>query len=162
LNAYRQQKSSGVQLPPIVLVGGAGWKDRTLLQQLEAGKAAGDVLALGYVDLTDLPALYATSEVFLMPSIYEGFGMPLLEAQLCGVPVVHGQHASMVEASAGLGVAVNTSLDGLALMLQQLFNGQLPLACRLFDRFPLPSVDEAAQTLWQQILSAHAAAQHAT
>jgi glycosyltransferase involved in cell wall biosynthesis len=86
---------------------------------------------LGYVPTDELVALYATCHAFVMPSLYEGFGMPLLEAQLCGAPVVHGDHAAMHEAAGGLGVATGTDTASLHATLRALARGEAPLACRL-------------------------------
>ena len=86
---------------------------------------------LGYVSLADLPALYAGCEAVLMPSLYEGFGLPLLEGQLCGAPVIHGPHASMHEAAGGLGVETPTNVAGIEGTLDALAAGSLALTCRL-------------------------------
>jgi len=85
-----------------------------------------------------------------MPSIYEGFGLPLLEAQLCGAPVLHGSHASMSEAAGGLGVAFEPSAEGLREMLAGLAEGRLPLACRLPSAIE-NDADRSARQLWQVI-----------
>jgi glycosyltransferase involved in cell wall biosynthesis len=53
---------------------------------------------LGYVPEEDLPALYSGAEVFLYPSLYEGFGLPPLEAMACGTPSIVGGNSSMPEA----------------------------------------------------------------
>jgi glycosyltransferase involved in cell wall biosynthesis len=52
---------------------------------------------LGYVDDQDLPALYSASRMLLMPSLYEGFGLPVLEAMACGVPVITSKTSSLPE-----------------------------------------------------------------
>ena len=56
---------------------------------------------LGYVDEADLPALYAHAEVLAMPSLYEGFGLPCIEAMACGTPVVAADRAALPEACGG-------------------------------------------------------------
>lgn len=149
LQAYELERASNPTLLPWVLVGGAGWKDQHIQQAIAQGEQSGHVRWLSYVDTSDLPALYALCDAFLMPSIYEGFGMPVLEAQLCGVPVVHGRHASMCEAAAQLGVAVGTTTTELQHMLRDLAAGALPLTCRLPTDFR-HSVQTAAHTMWQQ------------
>ena len=71
----------------LVLAGEKGWKTQTLWRLLERGKAWG-VTQVGYASEEALPALYSGAEVFVFPSLYEGFGMPVLEARACGTRVV--------------------------------------------------------------------------
>jgi len=61
------------------------------------GLADDDVLLLGYVPETDLISLYATCDLFLFPSLYEGLGLPVIEAMACGAPVVGGDNSSIRE-----------------------------------------------------------------
>lgn len=153
LEAHALERQTNPDLLPLILVGGAGWKDHAIQQAITQAEQAGHVRWLSYVDTPDLPALYALCDAFLMPSIYEGFGMPVLEAQLCGAPVVHGHHASMCEAGAQLGIAVGTSTAELQHMLRDLSAGTLPLKCRLPTDFH-HSVQWAAETMWQQFQAA--------
>ncbi len=62
---------------------------------------------LGYVPDEDLPALYSGAEVFVYPSLYEGFGMPIVEAQACGCPVITSNVSSMPEAAGQAAMLVN-------------------------------------------------------
>lgn len=71
----------------LVLVGGKGWKDQNL-QRLFGQYADAGVMPLGYVAEADLPSLYAGTDAFVFPSLYEGFGMPVLEARACGARIV--------------------------------------------------------------------------
>lgn len=71
----------------LVLVGGRGWKDARL-EALIGSAARDEIRPLGFVDDGDLPYLYAGADVFVFPSAYEGFGIPVLEARLCGARVV--------------------------------------------------------------------------
>lgn len=131
VDAYLNCREAGIALPLLAIAGGKGWLDSDIASRLDRGEALGFVRRLGYVDLGDLPALYAGCQAFLMPSLYEGFGMPLLEGQLCGAPVIHGPHASMHEAAGGLGVETPTDVTGLEATLGTLAAGTLPLTCRL-------------------------------
>ncbi len=81
---------------PLVLVGKQGWGDMPRLERALKGKIRG-VFHLGYVAPQDLPSLLAHARLFVYPSVYEGFGMPVLEAMACGVPVVCGNCPSLKE-----------------------------------------------------------------
>jgi glycosyltransferase involved in cell wall biosynthesis len=140
--------AAGHDVPPLVIVGGAGWRDGEVRAALHDSAASGRVRHLGFLPNAELRHLYARCHAFVMPSIYEGFGMPLLEAQLCGAPVLHGSHPSMREAAGGLGVAFEASADGLRSMLAGLAEGRLALACRLPAAIE-NDADRSARRLWQ-------------
>lgn len=152
LQAYLRRREVGVCLPTLALAGGKGWLDDDIGQMLAKGESLGCVKRLGYVALEDLPALYAGCISFVMPSVYEGFGMPLLEAQLCGAPVIHGPHASMREAAGELGALTPVDTAGIEAMLDRLAAGELPLTCRLPSDIQNDAVS-AAERLWQLLLS---------
>lgn len=153
IDAYLKRRESGVALPLLAIAGGKGWLDNDIAARLEHGEELGFVRRLGYVDLGDLPALYAGCEVFLMPSLYEGFGMPLLEAQLCGAAVIHGPHASMREAAGDLGCITPTDVAGIEAMLDALSLGCLPVACRL-PRDIVNDAEASADRLWELLMTA--------
>lgn len=73
----------------LILAGGKGWKSEQTQQTLDdAIKNGANIKHIGYVDDIDRPALYQAASLFVMPSSYEGFGIPVLEAMLSGCPVV--------------------------------------------------------------------------
>jgi glycosyltransferase involved in cell wall biosynthesis len=65
------------------------------------------VSLLGYVDKTELPGLYAGAAAFLYPGIYEGFGLPIIEAMACGTPVVTSTTGAAPEIAGGAAVLVD-------------------------------------------------------
>jgi len=71
----------------LVLTGKRGWHNQSLAARISENEAQG-IVWLGFIPDDDLPALYSACEVFCMPSLYEGFGMPVLEARRCGARVV--------------------------------------------------------------------------
>lgn len=75
------------EAPPLVIVGKRGWLSDGFFAALEASPARDGVIMTGYVDDADLPALYSAAVAFVFPSLYEGFGLPPLEAMACGTPV---------------------------------------------------------------------------
>jgi glycosyltransferase involved in cell wall biosynthesis len=101
-------------LPPQLLIaGGQGWLYQEILA--EAEKHGGRVRILGFVDDADLPALYRHAALFAFPSLYEGFGLPVLEAMACGVPVVCSNASSLPEVAGDAALLVDPlDTDGLA------------------------------------------------
>lgn len=81
----------------LVLVGKQGWKFKKILSKIQNSKFATDIHVLGYVPKDDLAHFYQNAEVFLYPSLYEGFGLPVLEAMSLGCPVVASNTSSMPE-----------------------------------------------------------------
>jgi glycosyltransferase involved in cell wall biosynthesis len=81
----------------LVVAGSKGWLYEPFFQKIEALGADSWVKLTGYVADEDLPALYSAARALVMPSVYEGFGLPILEAMACGTPVISSQAASLPE-----------------------------------------------------------------
>jgi glycosyltransferase involved in cell wall biosynthesis len=82
----------------LVLAGGRGWQMAQTLGLIEAWGLAQDVILPGYISHDMLPLWYNAADIFVYPSLYEGFGLPLLEAMACGVPVIASDTTSLPEA----------------------------------------------------------------
>ena len=147
LGAYLEAGAAGIKLPLLVLAGSPGWHNTGLNNLIAQGEETGQIRRIGYVPLDDLACLYAGCSLLWMPSIYEGFGMPLLEAQRCGAPVAHGDHASMLEASAGLGLSTATDRAALRSLIETVAKGEAPLACRL-EQATEGEAARASERLW--------------
>ncbi len=89
-----------------MLAGGKGWQSERLAALIDELELAQDVIAVGYVGNDELPLWYNTSEVFVYPSVYEGFGMPVLEAMACGVPTIVSDSSSLPEVVGSCGMLV--------------------------------------------------------
>jgi glycosyltransferase involved in cell wall biosynthesis len=88
----------------LLIAGGKGWMFERMLAEVEAQGLGDRVFFLGFVDDDDLPALYSEATLFLFASLYEGFGLPLLEAMACGVPVMTSNASSLPEVAGSAAV----------------------------------------------------------
>ncbi|MNH58433.1 GDP-mannose-dependent alpha-(1-2)-phosphatidylinositol mannosyltransferase [compost metagenome] len=89
IEAYRQLPQEMKDEYSLVLGGGNGWKTEKSRECIQAAQDAGEnVIHIGFVDTEDTGALYQNASLFIMPSLYEGFGMPILEAFASKIPVV--------------------------------------------------------------------------
>ncbi|MEJ2747640.1 MAG: glycosyltransferase family 1 protein, partial [Anaerolineae bacterium] len=81
----------------LIIAGGKGWLYDEMMAEVARQGLNGRVHFIGFVEDADLPALYSAADLFAMPSLYEGFGLPLLEAMACGVPVLSSNASSLPE-----------------------------------------------------------------
>ena len=113
LRAYIDLKKEGkLSEHQLVLAGPTGWKNRALKQRVDAARPHGLVLA-GYVPDESMPMLYAGSDALVFPSLYEGFGMPVLEARACGARVVTTDIPELREAGDEYVIYVQPTLEGI-------------------------------------------------
>ena len=123
LAAWEQLRDAGEPVPRMVWAGIGRWKTGDLLPRAERA----GVQALGFVPQSHLPALLRQAEALAYPSLYEGFGLPPLEAMACGTPVLTGNTTSLPEAVGEAAVCVDaTDLTALTQGLSQvLFDREL-------------------------------------
>jgi len=130
----------------LVCVGPYGWLSRDIHSVIEQSGAAHAITFTGYVAFTDLPALYSLAEMFVFPSLHEGFGLPVIEAMACGTPVITGRTSSMPEI-AGDAVeqvdASDTSALGDAMV-------QLARSREERERLSILGRERAAHFSWQR------------
>jgi len=131
---------------PLVMTGSSGWKNSSLLERIDALIASGAVLHLGYVPTDVLPILFSGAAVFSYPSVYEGFGLPVLDAMSSGVPVICRAGTSMAEFSQGSCLLCDTGEpEELAVKLQFLLESQT-------ERYEWgqKGISQAAQFSWER------------
>jgi len=147
LDAYDGLRRSGADAPPLVLAGAPGWHARQLLARIDHHPA---VRRLGYVPEAHLPALYRAATLFVYPSLYEGFGIPVLEALSCAVPTIASNVSSIPEVAGDAAVLVDPG-DTLALRsaLSTLLSDER-LQAELRERGPR----QAARFSWTRTASA--------
>ncbi|MGH9141356.1 MAG: glycosyltransferase, partial [Vicinamibacterales bacterium] len=107
IDAFAARRLSGELDHQLVCVGPYGWLSRGIDKQIKKAAAAGAIRFTGYVPFDDLPALYSLAEMFVYPSMYEGFGLPVVEAMACGAPVITGRTAALSEIGGGAIVEID-------------------------------------------------------
>lgn len=129
------------RLPPafrsevqLVIAGRAGWQTDRLVTALRAAESDGRVRWLDYVPAADMRALYQGASAFVFPSLYEGFGLPVLEAFASGVPVVCSNATSLPEVAGDAALQIDPAdVVGLASAMEALVSDNA-LAQRMRDR----------------------------
>jgi len=103
IEAYKQSslQSQGYHL---VIAGSKGWNYKSILKKIQETQG---VEHIGYVDAGDKPFLYSEAALFVYPSYYEGFGIPVLEAMACGTPVLTSNRSSLPEITQGAAYLVD-------------------------------------------------------
>jgi glycosyltransferase involved in cell wall biosynthesis len=148
LRAYALLRRTTTDLPPLVIAGARGWKDTPLFQLVQDLDLTRHVLFAGYVPPHELAYVYSAASLFVYPSLYEGFGLPALEAMACGAPVITADSSSLPEVVGDAGILVAPrDVDGLAASMRQLLaDGELAreLASRGVERSRLFSWQRTA------------------
>jgi len=146
LEAYEQLDASLRDKYALVLAGSRGWLDQTIQNEIKRQQEAGvRIVQLGYVDSAQLPALYSGATLFVFPSLYEGFGIPLLEAMACGTPAIAGNNSSQLEVVGDAAMLVNSeSSQDIAKKI-----GQVLADKALSKSMATKGLDQAKKFNWQ-------------
>lgn len=128
----------------LVIAGGEGWAYHEVRQAVERLGLADRVIFTGYVADDDLPALYRSATAAAYPSLYEGFGLPVLEALACGTPALTSNVSSLPEAAGDAGLLVDPlDVEAVAAALDRLLS-DADLRASLAEK----GIDHARQFSW--------------
>lgn len=123
IQAYTKIKNMRLCDHKLVIVGQLGWKYDSILSEIKQSRFKQDIILLGYIDEQYLPALYAMADLFLFPSLYEGFGIPALEAMACGCPVIISNRGALPEVTGGAAYQIDPyDIDSLISAILLLLN----------------------------------------
>ncbi|MBF0338931.1 MAG: glycosyltransferase family 4 protein [Nitrospirae bacterium] len=107
----------------LVISGAYGWKNKDVYSSIANLGITDRVRFTGYVNDIDLPGIYNLADVFVYPSLYEGFGLPIIEAMACGVPVVTSNVSSIPEIAGGCALLVNPmEVDDIAAAIEEILS----------------------------------------
>lgn len=149
LEAYARLRAMRPEAPPLVLAGHRTPASARWEQRAETAPLAGHVRITGYVDMQQRLDLYADALMLVLPSYEEGFGLPVLEAMSCGVPVIISSRGSLPEVAGAAATPIDPDdAEGFAAAMSGLLDGQSAAAAR--DR----GLAQAARYSWDTCAAA--------
>jgi glycosyltransferase involved in cell wall biosynthesis len=144
VEALQGLRDAGLSIP-LVLTSAKGWLYEGFFRRLEELEVRDSVHLTGYVPATDLPALYSMATATVLASVYEGFGLPVLEAMACGTPVVAANNSSLPEVVGDAGLMVDAGdPKALAGALARLLTDQV-----LRARLVAAGYEQARKFTWE-------------
>ena len=140
---------AGTRAGPLVIAGADGWGSDEVASRIERLRRAGRLTYLGYVPDDARPALINGARGFVYPSLYEGFGLPVLEAMACGVPVLASNVSSLPEVVGDAGLLVDPcDVDAIAQGMVRLWDDQA-----LRHELSVRGLEQAAGFSWEKTAS---------
>lgn len=91
---------------PLILAGGKGWLTEPIFEAIERHNLSDDIMLPGFIPTDDLALWYNSAECFIFPSVFEGFGLPVLEAMACGTAVITSNVSSLPEVAQDAGMTL--------------------------------------------------------
>lgn len=145
IHALAMLHSRGIKIH-LVISGGKGWLDNPIYDTIAQTHMQEFVHFIGFADDADLPVLYSAATCLAFPSLYEGFGLPILEAMACGIPVVTSNLSSLPEVAGDAALLIDPyDVNAIADALQQLIEDQ-PLRDRLIQK----GLSRVKEFTWQK------------
>jgi alpha-1,3-rhamnosyl/mannosyltransferase len=145
IDAYAGLPEAIRKSTPLVIAGMKGWLAEELQTRIRTYEERGEVRWLGYVSAEILPMLYAGARMLVYPSLYEGFGLPVLEAMASGIPVIASNQASLPEVAGEAGIMVDPrDCEALRDAMLRLIEDEQEVRCRIDLGFA-----QAARFTWR-------------
>ncbi len=122
INAYAVLLAKHTKLPLMVIAGKKGWLYEKIFEDVRRLNIEDKIIFTDYVPTEDAPILMNGAKAFLFPSLYEGYGMPVIEAMACGTPVLTSDCSSLPEVAEGCAVMIDPlSVESLTNGLERLY-----------------------------------------
>ena len=131
----------------LIIAGGEGWLSTDIYQSIVEMGAESSIRFLGYVPSSDLPWLYSGATCFVYPSLYEGFGLPALEAMACGIPLITSNTSSLPEVAGDAALLVDPLSE------EELRSAIIKVVSdpTLRQKMSGKGLDQAKQFSWEQV-----------
>ena len=107
IKAFKKLREKGFKDYKLVIAGEKGWLYEEIFREVDHSDLKQEIFFLGVVGDEDLPLLYNCADIFVYPSLYEGFGLPPLESMACGIPVITSNTSSLPEVIGDAGIMIN-------------------------------------------------------
>jgi len=131
---------------PLVIAGWEGWGDKSWRDTIQGAGLEKRIVFTGYVDDETLACLYSGATAFVYPSLYEGFGLPILEAMSCGCPVICSNVSSMPEVAGKAAILISPfDAEDLAFAID-IVSGDQDMRCQLIQK----GLERAAEFSWRR------------
>jgi len=145
IKAFHKLKKSGLS-HKLAIIGGMGWQHEEVLREIKRLDLQSEVVFPGYVPEEDLVKFYNAADLFVYPSLYEGFGLPPLEAMACGTPVVTSNTSSLPEVVGDAGIMVDPmDVDALADSMQRVLTDDA-----LHEKLRNMGITKAQEFSWEK------------
>ncbi len=145
IQSLAQLRAKGIDIH-LVIAGGKGWLDNPIYKALDENHMQDFVHFIGFADDEDLPALYKNATCLAFPSLYEGFGLPVLEAMAAGVPVLTSNVSSLPEVAGDAAITVDPyDLEAITYGLERLI-----LDTELRDTLIQKGLARAREFTWEK------------
>ena len=123
IRAYGSLRNNNKITEKLVIAGKKGWLFSEIFDLIKSLDLENEVILTDYVDESDKPAIYQNAKLFVFPSLYEGFGMPILEAMAAGIPVITSNTSAMPEVVGDAAILVNPlSIEEISEAMLELMN----------------------------------------
>jgi len=147
INAFielkEEQKIDNIDL---IIAGGRGWNSSGIFKMLENNKYKNNIKIFDYISEEEKDYLYKHAKIFIFPSFYEGFGIPIIEAQNNGVPIISSSNSSLTEIVGTSGLLINpNNINEIKFAIEQLVNDGV-----LYNRYKELSIENAKRFTWER------------